>query len=200
MIRLYFFRKRFILVKLLNHKGAWCKMLKCVAISLLLAGAIGACSGEMASSNKAANVPIMDGAYNVGSVGNDNFYQQYYDINATYPSMNALDFYDKYFAGNGWKRCVGGIEKWWSFIDMTGESEKMVHQVVHYFINEDEKTGGVIVLRYESKKWSGARKGIPSEEDIPDSDVQHVNIVIELNADLQQWQQGLSLSCKVGKE
>ncbi|GHU10643.1 hypothetical protein AGMMS50225_14540 [Betaproteobacteria bacterium] len=175
-------------------------MLKCVAISLLLAGAIGACSGEMASSNKAANVPIMDGAYNVGSVGNDNFYQQYYDINATYPSMNALDFYDKYFAGNGWKRCVGGIEKWWSFIDMTGESEKMVHQVVHYFINEDEKTGGVIVLRYESKKWSGARKGIPSEEDIPDSDVQHVNIVIELNADLQQWQQGLSLSCKVGKE
>jgi hypothetical protein len=160
-----------------------------MALSLFVAGTIGACSGEKASSNMVASVPAMDGAYNVRNVGNKDFQQFYYNIKAVYPSVEALDFYDRYFVVNGWKRCIGGVEKWQSFIDATGSPEKVIHQVAHYFIKEDESKFSMIGLRYKSKKRNGAG------EDIPDSDVQHVYITVEVNTNLQQWQQELSLSC-----
>ncbi len=122
-------------------------------------------------------LPVFSGAYEVDkrAIGSQSNQQLFYKLKDTYPSRQALDNYDEYFTGNGWKRCIGTMEEWSSFIDVAQDDEFLVHHITHYWINESDGQLAIAFLRYNSK-W-------PKENDVPDNDAQNVFVLMQKDID-----------------
>lgn len=135
-------------------------------------------------------LPILVGAYEVDkrNIGLQTNQQLFYKLKDVYPSRQALEHYDKYFTDNGWKRCIGTMEEWSSFVDAAQDDELLVHHITHYWINESDKQLAMAFLRYDSK-WS-------KENDVPDNDVQNVFVLMQRDIDdLSMALSRLSVKC-----
>jgi hypothetical protein len=147
--------------------------------------------------NMVANVPVLDGAHDVGRiyVKGELHQKLYYTIKKPYPNVEALDFYDKYLTEKGYERCVViDDEGWRSSISMTNDSERIIlHSASRYFINRDEAKISTVILRYQSQKKGGG------EKDIPDNDVQEVSVLMWSGFDPQALQRHFDGSCKKSK-
>jgi hypothetical protein len=154
-----------------------------------------ACGSKAAQLDMVDKLPIYTGAHEVDKrkIGSPSNQQLFYKIKDAYPSSSALDYYDKHFADNGWKKCAGTMEEWSSFIDAAQKDELLVHHITHYWVKESDRKLAIVFLRYNSK-W-------PNESDTPDNDAQNVFVLMQKDIDdLNTELARLSVKCRSIKE
>lgn len=156
---------------------------------LLAAVALSSCTSNTASFGMVNVLPVYPGAYDVDrrELGRETNQQLSYKIEKAYPSTDVLVFYTEYLMEKGWKKCTGNIEEWQSFVDASGSRDRLIHQIAHYYIKEDEDKLGTIFLRYESIRSKGSNK--------PKDDIQNVFILMQRLPDLNRELERLSITC-----
>ena len=75
--------------------------------------------------------------------------QDYYFVNADFPSTVVLDHYNKVFAK--WVPCKTPEAGWVSYGDLSSGPGRFIHSRVKYWVSEDNKTAVTVFLRYVSK-------------------------------------------------
>jgi hypothetical protein len=118
-------------------------------------------------------VPIPTGAYAASQHEiTANAQQISFRFDAPYPSDQVLVFYERFFRQGGYDRChiPGQKNEWHSFVEQVGDTERVTHQIMHYWVNETKRRLAVVVVRYDSDLERAAGP--------PDNDVQHVMVIL----------------------
>ena len=156
---------------------------------------LGGCTSEASSLDMVDPLPTYKGAYDVDKrkLITESSQQLSYRLNKSYPSVDALNYYDQYFMEHGWVKCSGNMETWQSFFDATLKPEQLIHQTAHYWIKKPENKLGMVYLRYKSEKTVSGH--------VPDNSIQDVFILMQRdNNNLKTGLVRLPLNCDYKNE
>jgi hypothetical protein len=140
----------------------------------------------LAEASEFEVLPVFPGAIDVRehSLSAINSHQVSYQLKASYPNEDALEFY-KNSLSEKWVLCNG--KGWQSFGDISGKKPIFIHQLLAYWANREKGSLIMLALMYES---SGSEY-----RQIPESDIQKVLVIEYKSESLGEEISRLGLEC-----
>lgn len=162
---------------------------KCIILLVVICSFYG-CASSSKALEMIDTLPLHEESYDVDKrkIGSNLNQQLFFKFNDAYPSTDILNDYNEYFLRNNWRKCKGSMKGWESFIDSTRNPEQLVHQLVHYWVKENENKLGIISLRYYSNPQI--------KKIVPDNNVQNILVLMQKDVpSLENELSRLSVDC-----
>lgn len=112
--------------------------------------------------------------------------QAAFRIKSQYPASMVVAHYTKGVSVE-WARCLSRTQAWEAYIDKSEGQPRLVHQVIRYWVNHEQKKMLSIIVRHYSKGGD-----LRCE---PDDNVQHAVVVVSRSPDLSKEISLLFLAC-----
>ena len=114
--------------------------------------------------------------------------QLFFRLHKLYPSKELLKIYGDILSNDGWVKCVGKIEDWQFYQDLSSEAYPYTHELANYWAKDGEQKIALLTLRYYSK--------LLLDENTPDNDVQNIALLVQRNINLDNESSNLSINCE----
>jgi hypothetical protein len=111
--------------------------------------------------------------------------QDYFWMNAPYPSTTALDHYEQVFST--WRPCKSSESGWVSYGDVANGASRFLHQFTRYWITPENNRAVTVLLQYESMGTSYRQH--------PDNDRQFVAVLHYRVPDAAAFLADLKVTC-----
>jgi len=149
--------------------------------------ALGALLSACAQEPTAFDIPASAKSVERFPIFGGNAFQTEFTLEATYPQTPALEFYRDHF-GTPWLLCEWSGSEWHSFIDAQRDIPLVVHQTLYMLVNRKAQREIMLSMRYISEQ----------HRSLPDSNVQHIVIVENMNSNASETIKRLELRCPSG--
>jgi len=135
------------------------------------------CTGCVNGTDMVDILPVHKDSYDIDKriVGTKNNQQLFFRLNNEYPSHDVVNYYNKYFKEQSWKKCINKNSEWDSYVDTTVNPERVIHQLIRFWVKIDENKMSTLTIRYYSI--------LGKKSAHPDNSTQNVFILIQNNLD-----------------
>ena len=112
--------------------------------------------------------------------------QASFRMDSQYPESAIIDYYSAGVSPQ-WLACRASSPGWRVYLDSSDNQQKVVHQLIRYWVNEEDGKMLSIIVRHYST--GGA------ERCLPENDVQHAVVVVSVSPKLKNEMRLLKLKC-----
>ena len=112
--------------------------------------------------------------------------QASFRLDSKYPESGIVDHYSAGVSSQ-WLACRSNTPGWQLFSDNSAGQHKVTHQIIRYWVNEEDAKMLSIIVRHHSK-------GDP-DRCVPENDVQHGVVVVSVSPELKKEMRLLKLKC-----
>ena len=112
--------------------------------------------------------------------------QASFRMESKYPESGVIDHYSAGVSPK-WLACRSKVPGWRLYLDNSDDQQKTVHQLIRYWVNEEDSKMLSIIVRHYSD--GGA------EQCVPETDVQHAVVVVSVSRELKNEMRLLKLKC-----
>ncbi len=112
--------------------------------------------------------------------------QASFRLDSKYPESGIVDHYSAGVSPQ-WLACRSTYPGWQLYLDPSDGQQKVVHQIIRYWVNEEDSKMLSLIVRHYSK--GGA------ERCVPENDVQYGVVVVSVSRELKNEIKLLKLKC-----
>ena len=112
--------------------------------------------------------------------------QPSFRMDSKYPESGIIDYYSAGVSEH-WLACRSASPGWELYLRDVDGQEKVVHQLIRYWVNEEDKKMLSIIVRHHSNG------GV--ERCVPEGDVQDAVVVVSVSRELKKEMRLLKLKC-----
>ena len=112
--------------------------------------------------------------------------QASFRMESKYPESGVIDHYSAGVSPR-WLACRSKVPGWQLYLDGSDDQQKTVHQLIRYWVNEEDSKMLSIIVRHYSH--GGA------EHCVPENYVQHAVVVVSVSRQLKNEMKLLKLKC-----